>query len=51
MNFSETQDIFSSIRHHCSQVNPDHLFYIGLAGGLLCWCVIDYFKYKKGKWS
>ena len=51
MNISETQDLFSSISSNRSQVNPDDLFYIGtgigLAGGLLCACVIVYFKYKK----
>lgn len=53
MNISETQELFSSISHNHAQVNPDELFYIGtgigLAGGLLCWCVIVYFKYKKRK--
>jgi len=53
MNISETQDLFSSISSNRTQVNPDDLFYIGtgigLAGGLLCWCVIVYFKYKKRK--
>jgi hypothetical protein len=53
MNISETQDLFSSISSNRSQVNPDDLFYIGtgigLAGGLLCVCVIAYFKYKRRK--
>jgi hypothetical protein len=53
MNISETQDLFSSISSNRSQVNPDDLFYIGtgigLAGGLLCACVIAYFKYKRRK--
>jgi len=53
MNISETQDLFSSISSNRSQVNPDDLFYIGtgigLAGGLLCACVITYFKYKRRK--
>jgi hypothetical protein len=47
------QDLFSSISSNRAQVNPDDLFYIGtgigLAGGLLCACVIVYFKYKKRK--
>ena len=53
MNISDTQYLFSSISHNRAQVNPDDLFYIGtgigLAGGILCWCVIAYFKYKKKK--
>jgi len=53
MNISDSQELFSSISHNRSQVNPDHLFYIGtgigLAGGLLCACVIAYFKYKRRK--
>ena len=53
MNISETQDLFSSISRNRAQVNPDDLFYIGtgigLAGGLLCACVIVYFNYKKRK--
>lgn len=53
MNISETEYLFSSISRNRAQVNPDDLFYIGtgigLAGGLLCACVIVYFKYKRRK--
>ena len=51
MNISETNYLFSSISNNKPYVNSDDLFYIGtglgLAGGLLCACVIVYFKYKK----
>lgn len=53
MNISTTQYLFSSINHKREQIDPDNLFYIGtgigLAGGLLTWCVIAYFKYQKKK--
>lgn len=53
MNISETRYLFSSINHKREQIDPDNLFYIGtgigLAGGLLTWCVIAYFKYQKKK--
>lgn len=53
MNISEARDLFSSINHNKAYIDPDNLFYIGtgigLAGGLLCACVIVYFKYKKRK--
>lgn len=53
MNISEAQYLFSSISHNKPYVSSDDLFYIGtgigLAGGLLTWCVIAYFKYQKKK--
>ena len=53
MNISETQYLFSSINHNKPYIDSDNLFYIGtgigLAGGLLTWCVIAYFKYQKKK--
>jgi heme/copper-type cytochrome/quinol oxidase subunit 1 len=51
MNISETQYLFSATNKQIS--DSIDLFYIGtfigLAGGLLCACVIVYFKYKKKK--
>jgi len=51
MNISETQYLFSTTNKQIS--DSIDLFYIGtfigLAGGLLCACVIVYFKYKKKK--
>jgi heme/copper-type cytochrome/quinol oxidase subunit 1 len=51
MNISETQYLFSATNKQIS--DSIDLFYIGtfigLAGGLLCACVIVYFKYKKRK--
>ena len=53
MNISETRYLFSSINHNKPYIDSDNLFYIGtgigLAGGLLTWCVIAYFKYQKKK--
>jgi len=53
MNISDTNYLFSSISNNKPYVNSDDLFYIGtgigLAGGLLCACVIVYFKYKRRK--
>jgi hypothetical protein len=53
MNISTTQYLFSSINHNKPYIDSDNLFYIGtgigLAGGLLTWCVIAYFKYQKKK--
>ena len=51
MNISETQYLFSATNKQIS--DSIDIFYIGtfigLAGGLLCACVIVYFKYKKRK--
>jgi hypothetical protein len=51
MNISENQHLFSSIGVDQQITASIDLFYIGtfigLAGGILCACVIAYFKYKK----
>ena len=54
MNISETHYLFSSISKFDQQIaNSIDIFYIGtfigLAWGILSWCVIWYFKYKKRK--
>jgi ABC-type nitrate/sulfonate/bicarbonate transport system permease component len=53
MNTSENQHLFSSIGVEQQFTASIDLFYIGtfigLAGGILCACVIVYFKYKKRK--
>jgi len=53
MNISENQHLFSSIGVDQQITASIDLFYIGtfigLAGGILCACVIAYFEYKKRK--
>ena len=54
MNISETHYLFSSISTIDRQIaNSIDIFYIGtfigLAWGILSWCVICYFKYKNRK--
>ena len=54
MNISEARDLFSSITNLDRQITDsiDLLYigtFIGLASGILCGCVIVYFKYQKKK--
>ena len=53
MNISTTQYLFSSINHNKPDIDSDNLFYIGtgigLASGVLIWCIIAYSKYQKKK--
>jgi len=50
MNISESQHLFSSIGVEQQITASIDVFYIGsfigLVGGILCGCVIIYFKYK-----